>query len=293
VNNEGRAQRYFQVYDPAYYDPRSMIRESWAWLADLRARRHELAAEWRHFDEVTAALARTVPALSEIVKAAPNAKFRMQGLKVAREPSRYSGRTAMLANLSVHEPRQPQDADTALAFSMEGHDGTQAGVRPGALIPFAWAPGWNSPQSWNKFQDEVFGQLQGGDPGTRLIEPGANASAKYFDAVPAAFVARVDEWTVVPLAHIFGSEELSARAAPLANLIPAAEVALNPADADTLGAAEHAALEVTLPGGAVLLPLRRSGSLPRGTVGLAVGVPGAPWFTAGVSATLAKAPIHD
>jgi NADH-quinone oxidoreductase subunit G len=294
VNNEGRAQRYFQVYDPAYYDPRSMIRESWAWLADLRARRHELAVEWRHLDEVTAALARTVPALSEIVKAAPNAKFRMQGLKVAREPSRYSGRTAMLANLSVHEPRQPQDADTALAFSMEGHDGTQTGARPGALIPFAWAPGWNSPQSWNKFQDEVGGQLQGGDPGTRLIESGADASAAtYFDAIPAAFVARAGEWTVLPLAHIFGSEELSARAAPLADLIPAAYAALNPADADALGAAEDAALEVTLPGGAVLLPLRRSTSLPRGTVGLAVGVPGAPWFAAGVTAKLAKASNHD
>jgi NADH-quinone oxidoreductase subunit G len=97
----------------------------------------------------------------------------------------------------------------------------------------------------------------------------------------------------VPLAHIFGSEELSARAAPLANLIPVAYVALNLADADALGAAEHVALKVTLPGGSVVLPLRRSSSLPRGTVGLAVGVPGSPWFAGGVSATLVKAPLHD
>jgi NADH-quinone oxidoreductase subunit G len=294
VNNEGRAQRYFQVYDPAYYDPQTVIRESWAWLADLRARRDELAAEWSHFDEVTAALAHAVPALSGIVNAAPNAKFRVTGLKVAREPARYSGRTAMRANLSVHEPRQPQDADTALAFSMEGHDGTQAGTRPGALIPYAWAPGWNSPQAWNKFQDEVGGQLRGGDPGVRLIEAAADGTkSKYFEAIPSAFVARAGEWTLVSLAHIFGSDELSARAAPLASLIPAPYVALNPADADTLGATDEAILEVTLPSGPVRLPLQRRKSLPQGTVGLAVGVPGTPWFAAGAITTLAKGLPHE
>ena len=294
VNNEGRAQRYFQVYDPAYYDPQTVIRESWAWLADLRARRDGRAAEWIHFDDVTAALAQAVPALSGIVHAAPNAKFRMSGLKVAREPARYSGRTAMRANISVHEPRQPRDTDTALAFSMEGHDGTQSGSRPGALIPFAWAPGWNSPQAWNKFQDEVGGQLQGGDPGIRLLAAAVNdPESPYSDRVPAAFVARADAWTVVPLAHIFGSDELSARAAPLASLIPAAYVALNPADADTLEVAEDATLEVTLPGGAVRLPLRRRESLPRGTLGLVVGVPGAPWFAAGAIATLATGLPHE
>jgi NADH-quinone oxidoreductase subunit G len=294
VNNEGRAQRYFQIYDPAYYHPQTVIRESWSWLAALRGRHHELAAEWRHFDEVTAALARAMPALGEVAKAAPNAKFRMQGLKVAREPSPYSGRTAMRANVSVHEPRQPRDADTALAFSMEGHNGSQAGVLPAALIPFAWAPGWNSPQAWNKFQAEVGGELQGGDPGIRLIESAANGSAPaYFDGVPAAFAARAGEWMVVPLTHIFGSEELSARAAPLATLIPAPYIALNPADADALGVAENAQLDITLPGGAVRLPLQRRPALPRGTVGLPIGVPGAPWFAAGVAATLAKAPPHD
>ncbi len=200
VNNEGRAQRYFQVYDPAYYAPQTAIRHSWAWLADLQAAVQERLPAWRHVDEVTAALAQAVPGLGGIVDAAPNAKFRIRGLKVAREPHRYSGRTAMRANLSVHEPRQPQDADTALAFSMEGHNGTQAGERPGALIPFAWAPGWNSPQSWNKFQDEVGGHLHGGDPGVRLIGPAASdASMAYVDAIPPAFGARAGAWTVVPL----------------------------------------------------------------------------------------------
>jgi NADH-quinone oxidoreductase subunit G len=288
VSHEGRAQRYFKLYEPGYYDPHSVIRESWEWLDDLRARGRQLT-EWRHFDQLTAAVAQALPAMRGIVHAAPNAQFRMRGLKMAREPHRYSGRTAMRAHLSVHEPRQPQDADTALAFSMEGHNGTQAGTRPSALIAYAWAPGWNSPQSWNKFQDEVGGHLQGGDPGIRLIEPaGGGAAARYDDGIPGPFVARAGEWQALPLAHIFGSEELSARAAPLSGLIPAAYVALHPADAEALQASENSTLEVSLPGETVLLPLRRRSDLPRGTVGLAVGVPGSPWFPAGATVKLGR-----
>jgi NADH-quinone oxidoreductase subunit G len=286
VSQEGRAQRYFKVYEPGYYDPHSLMRQSWEWLDDLRER--DLKSGSRHFDQLTAAVAQAVPALREIVAAAPNAKFRLGGLKMAREPHRYSGRTAMRANQSVHEPRQPQDAETALAFSMEGHNGTQAGSRPSALIPYAWAPGWNSPQSWNKFQDEVGGHLQGGDPGIRLIEPGGGASAHYDDAIPGPFVARAAAWQALPLRHIFGSEELSTRAAPLAVLIPAAYVALHPGDADALEAQEGSPLEVCLPGETVLLPLRRRLDLPRGAVGLGVGLPGSPWFGAGASVKLTK-----
>jgi NADH-quinone oxidoreductase subunit G len=287
VSHEGRAQRYFKVYEPGYYDAHSVIRESWQWLDDLRGR--EQLAEASAFDQLTAAVAQALPAIREIVHVAPHAQFRMRGLKVAREPHRYSGRTAMRAHLSVHEPRQPQDAGTALAFSMEGHNGTQAGALPSALIPYAWAPGWNSPQSWNKFQDEVGGHLQGGDPGIRLIEPASGGvTTRYGDGIPAPFAARPGEWQTLPLAHIFGSEELSARAAPLASLIPAAYAALHPADADILEAEENSTLKVSLRGETVCLPLRRRSDLPRGTVGLAVGVPGSPWFTAGATVKLSR-----
>ena len=287
VNQEGRAQRYFKVYEPGYYDPRTAIRQSWEWLEDLRA--HGKLTEGRPLDQVTAALSEALPHLREIVHAAPNAHFRMRGLKLAREPHRYSGRTAIRANLSVHEPRQPQDPDTALAFSMEGHNGTQAGTRPSALIPYAWAPGWNSPQSWNKFQDEVGGHLQGGDPGVRLIEP-SGVPARDDRRIPEAFAARAGEWTALPLAHIFGSEELTARAAPVASLIPPAYVALHPADAKALEAKENSTLKVSLPGETVYLPLRCRSDVPRGTVGLAAGVPGSPWFPAGVAIKLERGP---
>ncbi len=77
----------------------------------------------------------------------------------------------MRANISVHEPRQPQDQDSAFAFSMEGYAGSTEARQQ---IPFAWSPGWNSPQAWNKFQDEVGGHLRAGDPGVRLLESQGN-----------------------------------------------------------------------------------------------------------------------
>ena len=289
VNNEGRAQRYFQVYDPAYYDAKVQVREGWYWLRDLRAQLHSVAADWKHFDDVNAACAAELPQLAGMVKAAPNAAFRMNGMKVAREPHRYSGRTAMRANISVHEPRASQDSDTALAFSMEGHHGTEAGDRPSALIPFAWSPGWNSPQSWNKFQDEVGGHLRGGDPGVRLFDPQHNpATAPYFDQIPAAFAAKAGEWRSVALHHIFGSEEQSSRAAPVAERAPKPYVGLNPADAQALGVGANMLLDVALTGSAVRLPLRLLPTLPRGTVGLPVGVEGMAYAEAGTIVKLSR-----
>ena len=42
--------------------------------------------------------------------------------------------------------------------------------RPSALNPGVWAPSWNSNQAVNKFQDEIGGDLHGGDPGVRLFD---------------------------------------------------------------------------------------------------------------------------
>ena len=194
----------------------------------------------------------------------------------------------MRANLSVHEPRQPQDADTALAFSMEGHNGVQAGDRPAALTPFAWAPGWNSPQSWNKYTDTVGGHSLGGDAGVRIIEPAANAPKVpvYANHVPAAFKASTAELQVVASQHIFGSEELSAKAVPVQSRIPAAHVALNASDAEVLELAEGALVDVQLDGQTIRLPLQRHADLARGLLAVPV-LPGVPFVAAGVQARVA------
>ncbi len=258
VNNEGRAQRFYQVFVP-----QGEIQESWRWLRDIGAAagRAEMA-RWSNLDDVIYALADAFPVLKPIREIAPPAGFRVAGMKIPRQTPRVTGRTAVFAHLDVHEPKPPEDPDSPLTFSMEGYRGDV----PPALIPEFWAPGWNSNQSVNKFQIEVGGPLRGGDPGRRLIEPEADGNVKYFTDVPAAFQRRDGHWRVVPLYHIFGSEEQSVLTPGIAELAPKPYVALNPDDAERLNVWEGQVLAVQ----GQPLPVKLAPALPPGLVGLMV-----------------------
>ncbi|MDK1399923.1 NADH-quinone oxidoreductase subunit NuoG [Pseudomonas protegens] len=279
ISQEGRAQRFFQVFDPTYLDASIMVHEGWRWLHALRSTLLNKPVDWTQLDHVTAACAASTAQLASIVDAAPSAAFRIKGLKLAREPLRYSGRTAMRANQSVHEPRTPQDPDTAFAYSMEGYSGS---VEPRSQVPFAWSPGWNSPQAWNKFQDEVGGHLRAGDPGTRLIETQGDR-LNWFASVPRAFSPAPGTWQAVPFYHLFGSEENSSKAAPVQERIPAPYVALAKSEADRLGVNDGALLAVNVAGQTLRLPLRINEELGAGLVGLPAGLAGIPPAIAGIS----------
>ncbi|WAH61044.1 NADH-quinone oxidoreductase subunit NuoG [Pseudomonas silvicola] len=279
VSQEGRAQRFFQVFDPAYLDASNLIHEGWRWLHALRSTLLDRMVEFTQLDQVTQAVANSKPALARIVDAAPSAAFRIKGLKLAREPLRYSGRTAMRANISVHEPRTSQDKDTAFAFSMEGYSGS---VEPRQQVPFAWSPGWNSPQAWNKFQDEVGGHLRAGDPGTRLIETQGD-NLNWFTAIPGAFAPARGTWTAVPVHHLFGSEENSSRAAPVQERIQPAYVSVAKSEADRLGVNDGALLSLNVAGVALRLPLRINEELGAGLVALPAGLAGIPPAFAGAT----------
>ncbi|VED48305.1 NADH dehydrogenase subunit G [Raoultella terrigena] len=286
VNNEGRAQRFFQVYDPAYYDANTVMLESWRWLHSLHSTVDNRQVDWTQLDHVIDAVVAKLPQLAGIKDAAPDASFRIRGQKLAREPHRYSGRTAMRANISVHEPRQPQDKDTMFAFSMEGNNQPSA---PRSQIPFAWAPGWNSPQAWNKFQDEVGGKLRHGDPGVRLIEASAEG-LDYFTAVPASFQAEEGKWRIAPYYHLFGSDELSQRSPVFQSRMPQPYLKLNPEDAAKLGVNAGAMVSFSVEGHLLSLPLIISAGLTAGQVGLPMGMPGiAPVLTGARIDTLQEA----
>ncbi|MND52070.1 NADH-quinone oxidoreductase subunit G [compost metagenome] len=272
VSQEGRAQRFFQVFDPKYMDASILVHEGWRWLHALRATLLNQPIDWTQLDHVTAAVASSTSILNRIVDAAPSAAFRIKGMKLAREPLRYSGRTAMRADISVHEPRTPQDKDTAFAFSMEGYSGS---AEPRQQVPFAWSPGWNSPQAWNKFQDEVGGHIRAGDPGTRLIESSGD-SLNWFASVPRAFNPAQGTWQVVPFFHLFGSEENSSKAAPVQERIPAAYVSLAKSEADRLGVNDGAMLSLNVAGQTLRLPLRINEELGAGLVALPAGIAGIP-----------------
>lgn len=265
VSSEGRAQRFYQVFVPG-----GEIQASWEWLRDaMSAAGRKEGTVWQHLDDVIAAMAAAIPALAQVQHAAPGATFRIACEKVPREPERYSGRTAMQANISVHEPKPPDDPDTPFSFSMEG----TLRQPPAALIPFFWSPGWNSIQSTNFYQTEIAGPLREGNPGVRLIDPAPQLHGTYFDQVPTAFAPSSDEWLLVPLYHIFGSEELSLLAPAVAELAPKPYVALNGEDAKRLGVETGEQITIKLDGATYSLPVKIKTELPLGIAGLPFGLP--------------------
>lgn len=270
VSNEGRAQRHYPVSLPA--DQRHA---SWQWLNDELIRRPEHKGH-EHFDNITRACADEVAILDKITEASPTADFRSRGVKIPRQTHRYSGRTAMRADVSVHEPKQPQDHDSPLAFTMEGDNKQQ----PGALLPFVWSPGWNSNQSLHKFQSEVGGALSGGTAGVRLIE--ASRSAQRVDAEinssPTASNSQSSGWRLLPLYRIFGSEELTAYSPAVNELVSEPFVQLSAIDASTLNAEDGDIIELTCTGRSAPFRLEINASIPAGCVGYSVGLPGAMWL---------------
>ena len=279
INQEGRAQRFFQVFDPSFYDKSIVMNESWRWLHSLQTEAQARDADWSQLDHVIADCVAALPQFEGIVDAAPKASFRIRGQKLAREPHRYSGRTAMLANQSVHEQRQPQDKDTAFAFSMEGNNSPTA---PRQQIPFAWAPGWNSPQAWNKFQSEVGGHLRFGDPGIRLFNS-TEGKLGYFTEIPAAYQATEAQWVVAPYYHLFGSDEMSQRSEVIQQRMPEPYIMLNEKDAAAIGLAAGTQAEFSYEGQTFNLTVRVSKNLSSGQIGLPLGMPGIAPAMAGVS----------
>ena len=262
VNHEGRAQRFFQAFVPS-----GEVRESWRWLGGgLIKDAPGEKCKWKTLDDIVAAIVNEMPVLAGIEHAAP---LRKEFGKVAREPNRYSGRTSMLANISVHEPKPPEDVDSSLAFSME------SGPQPPspALTPFFWAPGWNSIQSVNKFQGEIGGPLRGGDPGVRLIAPPPQTAWNYFPEIPQVFRPDADGWLLTPCFHIFGSEELSRLAPGISELAPRAFIALNTTDGARIGVKPGELMRVSIGNSVYELELLMRPDVPRGVALLPAGIP--------------------
>jgi NADH-quinone oxidoreductase subunit G len=263
VSMEGRAQRYYQVFQP-----QAERHPSWVWLLACmkeleRAEVHPL----HHFDDITRACSAAVPALAGITGAAPDHHFRNVGVRIPRQPHRYSGRTAMRANVSVHEPRQPTDEESPLAFSMEGLNRNQ----PGSLLPYVWAPGWNSNQSLHRFQSEAGGPLKGGTAGARLLQAGAASAPGLVMAEESASPAP-GQWQLVPRQRIFGSDELSALSPQIAELAGAGYIELHPDDAQSLQLSAGDGVDVGT--GLATLAVRINPSLSQGCAGYSVGLPG-------------------
>lgn len=225
VNYEGRAQLSMQVFISA-----RDIQSAWRWLA---------IGGQRTFDEMLTHCESTVAELSGLSRLLPDRAQLIGGMRIPRQTHRYSGRTAMNAGANVHEGKQPEDADSVMAFSMEGLSGRQ----DSPLIASSWAPRWNSNQSVSKFQDEVGGHLRQEHPGVMLL-PKANAGGyAAVDGAPAG--GHGTGLVVIPAYQLFGSEELTTRTDVIAQRATPSYVALAPEDARELDLQTNDLVEVS------------------------------------------------
>lgn len=282
VSNELRAQRFFQVFMPK----NEHIRESWRWLDEFNQFKNgTMPDELRELDNVLEELVADLPQFKGVETAAPSADFRINGQRIPREPHRFSGRTAMLAHVAVSEPKPPEDGDSPLSFTMEGY----RGIPPAPLIPFYWSPGWNSGQSVHKYQSETGGALRGGDPGVRLTGEGLHFRNGFEGQIPPPFKTQGNEMTMVPLAHIYGSEELSALSPSVASRSPRPYIALGSLDAERLQVAEGDVLQVRMGEVVYDLPVVRKDELPEGLAGLPYNLPALPGISWPAKGILTKA----
>ena len=272
ISAEGRAQRFFQVYDNEYYHPLSSIKEGWRWLHAVHSSLEGRDVDWTQLDDVINALVATHPKLAGIKGAAPDADYRMTGLKIARQPRRYSGRTSMRAPVSVHEPMQPKDLDTGLTFSMEGYSGKQT---PSSMIPFANAAGWNSPQAWNKYQDKVGGSLKNGDPGVRLFDQLERLATRQYVAPEVTSVTTTDmqqgQAKLVPIYNLYASSMMASRSPVVAEQLPLATWRVGIDDAKDWGLAAGDYLAIEIDKQQITLPVELVGYLAEGCIGYPVG----------------------
>lgn len=211
VNNEGRLQRSLAVFKPA-----GDISAAYQLLTALGGQ--ELSA-----GAVQQRCAEQHPVLAAMLNCAPGQDYRVEGSRVARMTHRASGRTAMLADVSVHEPKQPVDTESPLAFTMEGNQ-QQA---PSTLRPYTWSPGWNSNQSIHKFQSEVGGPDKTGVPGVKIFS--GQESLTGFEITPEP--AR----NFIGQTHIFGSDPVSNEAAEIATMIPGLYARMNEETSRSIG----------------------------------------------------------
>jgi NADH-quinone oxidoreductase subunit G len=268
VSLEARAQRFLRVFDPA-----DDVRDAWRWIAALHPDGATQGSGELDLDTVMRDLVCELPAFAPILAAAPPADFRKVGQKIPRQTHRASGRTAEHADKDVREPEVTQDPDTALAFSMEGYPGQP----PAPLITHFWAPGWNSIQSVDKFQEEVAGPLRGGDGGVRLLVPDVTRHPAFSKDVPKPFTRRRGDVLVVPTYHLFGSDELGVLSPGIAQQAPQPYIALHPVDADEVRIEAGEVLKVPLSGTFYDLPVRLTTGVAQGVALVPMGLSDLQW----------------
>lgn len=271
INNNGLAQRFYAVYEG-----KGFIQESWRWLVDAatfckeKSESLSTITKWKHSTDLSDAIAREFRVLKVLNTLGPDEDFRIEGLKVARQSARYSGRTAIYAEENVSEAPPVQDPDAPMSFSMEGiHNPNKSPLQANI-----WSPGWNSNQSIFKFQEVVGGERRGGPSGIRIERPQQELSDwSVYSDTKQELPDIPNRVQMLPVYRLFGSEELSNQAMAISEVIEAPFVLVNHMDAETTGIMPGELVELETRCGAYRAEVRISTTIPPGTVGIPFGLP--------------------
>jgi NADH-quinone oxidoreductase subunit G len=205
----------------------------------------------------------------------PAAGFRFFNEKIARQTSRFSGRTAMDANISVDEPKPPQDNCSPLAYSMEAYEG----YPPSDLISYYWSPGWNSVQAMNKYMEEPNGPLKnGGDPGILLFGSGNTEIGDYYEKISHQTKLKADELLVIPVWQIFGSEELSSQGEAISKRTSQPFILINETEIRRFRLSKNELCQLLVNKISINVTVKNDNAVPDGIIGLSFAIPGVPYI---------------
>lgn len=215
-------QSLLQSYLPPT-KPSERCLPAWQWLVHIAKFHGHFLADVTNLGQLRAAIGQTYPHLA--------AHFNDQHKgQLALQPPRASGRTAMLANQTVHEPKPFSEASAPYKHSMEGPVPGQNKQQP---IAYSWAPGWNSNQSMHKFRDEYTSQTRQSQSGVRGMIP--IQPNQWFKWQRDWSSANKVKWQLLPMEKVFGSDSLSLHAPPIAQLKVQPQLVIGTAQAQKSG----------------------------------------------------------
>ncbi|WP_299077479.1 NADH-quinone oxidoreductase subunit NuoG [uncultured Paraglaciecola sp.] len=203
--------------------PSGQCLPAWQWLVNIAKLRQHSLADIDNLGELRQQLSQEHPVLGEYFEQHHQSQLALQ-------TPRASGRTAMLANQTVHEPKPFGEANAPYKHSMEG---TQAGQKDAFPLPYSWSPGWNSNQSNHKFHDEYRSSELEKQQGVRCIT--AQKGDQWFKWQALWSKSSKVQWQILPLQKVFGSDNLSLHALPIAQLKVQGQIVMAPLDAKKMG----------------------------------------------------------
>ena len=269
VSFEGRAQLSMQVFISSFDN-----QPSWSWLAESG----EVSLN-NLLQECDGRIAK----LNGVSAVLPDLAGMPEGMKIPRQPHRYSGRTAMKADENVHERKQPLDSDSVMAFTMEG----MSSQKNASVMSNSWAPQWNSNQSITKFQNEVAGELRQAAHDVMLFSKGTETGS--YQPVTSISTAAAGNFTVVPAYQLYGSDELSSRSTVISKRLTGSYAAVSPADAEQLGVTRNGMVQLQTEKGSTSYPVCVRSKIKPGTVVVFDSADTFPVAGAGEEVTVTKA----